>query len=48
MLIWERKGADGHLVPTGEYYVNAEIEWIDRGKDTSYQRIGFVNFNYPG
>lgn len=42
--LWDFRMPDGRLAETGEYYLNTEVRWPDGRKDTTYQKLGFLNF----
>lgn len=48
MRLWTGTDAEGRSLPTGEYYVNTEMEWMGGAKDTSYLKMGYVNTSCPG
>lgn len=48
MRLWVATDAEGRSLPTGEYYVNTEMEWKGGAKDTSYLKMGYVNTSCPG
>lgn len=39
---WDRRDGNGNLVPSGEYFVNVEVDSGDGVKDTTYQKMGLI------
>lgn len=40
--VWNGKMADGSILHTGEYFLNAVREWPDGRKDTSWSKFGMI------
>lgn len=39
---WDTRFADGTRAPSGEYFINAVIEWENGSRDTSWSKIGML------
>lgn len=38
---------DGSLAPTGEYFINTETAWPDGRRDTTWQKVGLLQWRCP-